>query len=172
MRVKQELPKEPENPAVEFVDRYRKPIMAGLLIVIAIGLGLLGKDYLKQQTAGEAERLTNQIRSLEAKVKLLEAENTELRTADTSARQAASAAVAAGVSRQPKAASPSVKGIINLNTAIAAELDRLPGIGPTYAQRIIEYRDQHGGFSSIEEVMKVKGIGPKTFEKFRDKVTI
>jgi len=63
-------------------------------------------------------------------------------------------------------------GKINLNTATLAELDSLPGIGATYAQRIIDYRNEKGGFKSIDEVKNVKGIGEKTYEKFKDKISI
>ncbi|MFQ6059612.1 MAG: helix-hairpin-helix domain-containing protein [Anaerolineae bacterium] len=63
-------------------------------------------------------------------------------------------------------------GVININTATAAELESLPGIGPTYAQRIIEYREQNGPFQRIEEVMRVRGIGQVTFEKIKDQITV
>jgi len=62
-------------------------------------------------------------------------------------------------------------GLVNLNTATVEELDALPGIGPTYARRIIEYRETHGSFQSIEEIMQVKGIGQATFEKIKDLIT-
>lgn len=58
-------------------------------------------------------------------------------------------------------------GSISLNTADAATLDRLPGVGPATAEKILEYRKAHGGFSSIEEVLAVKGIGPKKLEAMR-----
>lgn len=62
---------------------------------------------------------------------------------------------------------------VNLNSATAAALDEcLPGIGPAYAQRIIEYRQAHGGFKAIEEIQNVSGIGPKTFEKIKDQITV
>jgi competence protein ComEA len=63
-------------------------------------------------------------------------------------------------------------GRINLNTATLAELDRLPRIGPATAGRIIEYRTQHGLFQAPEDLMKVKGIGPATFEQLKDLVTV
>lgn len=59
-------------------------------------------------------------------------------------------------------------GKININTASVEVLDSLPGIGSVYAQRIIEGRP----YSSIEEIQKVQGIGPKTFEKLKDKICV
>lgn len=56
---------------------------------------------------------------------------------------------------------------ISLNTANAAELDRLPGVGPSTAAKIIAYRQEHGGFSSVDEVLAVKGIGPKKLAEMR-----
>ena len=61
---------------------------------------------------------------------------------------------------------------IDLNTATEEELTKLPGIGDTVAARIIAYRDENGGFEKIEEIMNVKGIGEKTFLKFRDKLYV
>lgn len=63
-------------------------------------------------------------------------------------------------------------GKININIASVEELDSLPGIGPAYASRIIDYRSSHNGFKSIEEIMEIKGIGEKTFEKLKDQITI
>jgi len=61
---------------------------------------------------------------------------------------------------------------ININTADKSELDGLPGIGPSLAERILEYRQTNGSFNDIEELKKVTGIGPSKFEKLKDKVTI
>ena len=62
--------------------------------------------------------------------------------------------------------------LININTASAAELDTLPGIGPSLAQRIIEYREQNGPFINTEDIINVPGIGPGSYERFRDMITI
>lgn len=62
-----------------------------------------------------------------------------------------------------KAGSGLAPGSISLNEASLAQLDRLPGVGPSTAKKILDYRMAHGGFSSIDEVMNVKGIGPKKF---------
>lgn len=68
--------------------------------------------------------------------------------------------------------SSSPDGPININSAEAELLQTLSGIGPSYAQRIITYREKHGGFRTIDEIQQVKGIGPKTFEKIRPRITI
>jgi len=61
---------------------------------------------------------------------------------------------------------------VNINTADEATLDTLPGIGPSKAKRIIEYREQNGPFKSIEELKNVSGIGEKTFEQLKDLITV
>jgi len=68
--------------------------------------------------------------------------------------------------------STKTSGKISLNHATLAQLDSLPGIGPSYAQRIIDYRTEHGGFKSINELEDIKGIGPATIEKIRDLVEL
>jgi len=61
---------------------------------------------------------------------------------------------------------------INLNTATLGELTKLKRIGPAYAQRIIDYREKYGPFEKIEDLMKVKGIGQKTFDANKDIITV
>ncbi|MDH7480057.1 MAG: helix-hairpin-helix domain-containing protein [Syntrophomonadaceae bacterium] len=63
-------------------------------------------------------------------------------------------------------------GKVNLNTATLAELDTLPGIGPTIARRIVDYRQQRGGFRRIEELKNVSGIGDKLFSQIKDRISV
>lgn len=62
--------------------------------------------------------------------------------------------------------------LINVNTAAAAELEELPGIGPVLAQRIVEYRDSTGGLRSVEELVEVPGIGDKVLSRLRPRATV
>jgi competence protein ComEA len=62
--------------------------------------------------------------------------------------------------------------LVNINTASSAELDSLPGIGPTTAQKIIEYREQNGPFISTEDIINVSGIGTGTYERIKDLITV
>ena len=56
---------------------------------------------------------------------------------------------------------------IDVNRALAADLELLPGVGPTLARRIVEQRDAHGGFANAEDLLRVRGIGPRTLERLR-----
>jgi competence protein ComEA len=62
--------------------------------------------------------------------------------------------------------------LVNINTASAADLETLPGIGPAFAQRIIDYRVEHGAFATVEQLTEVKGIGPATLDKLRHLITV
>jgi competence protein ComEA len=89
--------------------------------------------------------------------------------------------VLVGVPAQPGAAEPGIgaastgaapDGPVDLNTATLEQLETLPGVGPVLAQRILDWRTQHGGFTSIEQLDEVSGIGPAKFGELRDAVTL
>jgi len=61
---------------------------------------------------------------------------------------------------------------VNINTASAEELQQIKGIGPALAQRILAYREKNGPFRRVEEIMNVRGIGEKTFLRFKDRITV
>jgi competence protein ComEA len=61
---------------------------------------------------------------------------------------------------------------VNLNAATAAQLQTLPGVGASTAQRIVDYRQKNGSFKKVEELMNVKGIGEKSFLKLKPLITV
>jgi competence protein ComEA len=63
-------------------------------------------------------------------------------------------------------------GLININVASVAELEALPRVGPSLAQRIVEYRTEHGPFAAVEDVMQVSGIGPSIFAAIKDLISV
>ena len=80
---------------------------------------------------------------------------------------------AAQSSRSPRpAAKPTLGSAVNVNTASAAELETLPGIGAKTAARIVEYRQKNGPFKKIEELMNIQGIGEKNFLKLKSQISV
>lgn len=69
-------------------------------------------------------------------------------------------------------APPSSAELININFASQAELESLPGIGPTTAQKIIQYREQNGPFLATEDIVNVSGIGPGIYGRIKDLITV
>jgi competence protein ComEA len=70
------------------------------------------------------------------------------------------------------AGSAKASQLLSLNRASQAELEQLPGVGPTLAGRMLDWRTANGGFKKKEDLMKVSGIGPKLFASMKDLVTL
>ncbi len=68
---------------------------------------------------------------------------------------------------QTEKTSEAKSGLVNINAATLDQLTTLPRIGPSIGQRILDFRKEHGQFKKLEELMNVKGIGPKTYEKLK-----
>ena len=81
-------------------------------------------------------------------------------------------AAAAFAQESGKAQTPSGTPMVNLNSATVPQLEALPGIGRSTAEKIVEYRQKSGGFKKVEDLMNVQGIGEKSFLKLKPLVTV
>jgi comEA protein len=86
---------------------------------------------------------------------------------------ALSSPIAAQRATKPRIAATVVSTeVVNLNSATAAQIASLPGIGPKTADLVVQYRTKNGPFKKIEEIMNVRGIGEKSFLKIKDRLTV
>jgi comEA protein len=161
----------------QFLEKYRLWIGGGLLLAIIAGGAILlwRENYWKPSLEDRISQYEDKISSLEDKIDNINNSNTKVTPqAEVNTAPDESGSVA-GIDTEPTPipkSSQTISGKININTASASQLDTLSGIGPAYAGRIIDYRVANGGFKTIEEIQNVKGIGPKTFEKIKDNITV
>ena len=164
----------------KIVERYRFWIGGGLIVLILLSAGYLlwRENFEKPNLESRIKNNESRISELENRIQKTEnrieqSEKTEASNAQPAAQQSTGEADNTGATAGASTSQQkTISGKININTATATELDTLPGIGTAYAGRIIEYRQNSGGFKSIDEIKNVKGIGDKTFEKLKDKITI
>lgn len=170
-----------KNKYNNFITSYYQPIVIGMVILIFAGGIYILRPLNKQTNFSEViDQQNERIVNLEKTITQLTDRINELTDQNNKIAEDINNGKIAGVSTsktvtttaQATTAQSTPQGKININTAGLSELDGLSGIGPTYAQRIIDYRNSNGGFKSIEEIKNIKGIGDKTFEKFKDKITI
>ena len=84
----------------------------------------------------------------------------------------ASPVLAQRATKPPVAATAASTEVVNLNTATAAQIALLPGIGPKTADLVVQYRQKNGPFKKIEEIMNVRGIGEKSFLRIKDRLSV
>jgi len=150
-----------------FVEKHTTWIAIGLIVISLIGgvflmvkkgVGARNIDQrpVIEERDKEINTLKEQVASLQKEIESLKSKPVDQPVSETANQPVQNQSI----------------GKININSATVSQLDSLPGIGLVYAQRIIEYRQSKGGFKNISEIKNVKGIGDKTFEKFKDLITI
>lgn len=171
------------NDFLAYLEKYR--LVIGIILALVIIIGLVGLSIAEGRLTPAADKDDgSKIVAIEQQLAELKQKNQQLgeqlkQAVDLAGQKTtvSSSTTTTSTSSQPAPAAsageqPASSQKVNINTAGIGELDSLPGIGPAYAQRIIDYRQANGGFKSIEEIKNVKGIGDKTFEKFKDKIAI
>lgn len=138
--------------------RQEQKILLLLILIITIGLGI---HYVSRRSDRQSVWV-----------------EPGARTSGTSGEASSVAGSATRKEQSQPATSPAGaydsdgKGPLDLNRATLEQLDRLPGIGPKKAELIIEYREAHGGFRAVEELLNVSGIGEKTYSALQQYVCI
>lgn len=143
-----------------------------LVLAILSGTAVLLWMVEKQDKSSSGSNVGEQNSILQKEVDDLNKKIDDLNKAISDSKGQTQSSSSSVKSDESGGSSNEVSGQININSASLGELDSLTGIGPTYAQRIIDYREQTGGFKSIDEIQNVKGIGPATFEKIKNNITI
>lgn len=143
------------------ITRKERVVISALLILILLMVSLSAfiKDAYEDSRANYEELLT------EFEVKSEAIQNKRLEDAEKYSAQEK-------VVEEKSAQVVTEALVININTANINELQKLNGIGKTYAQRIVDYRTENGEFKSIEELLKVKGIGKKRLDNLKAFITL
>ncbi len=168
-----------DNIAIDKEKKRKKTeLIIGIILLLLIAFGgtiMLFQNNNKTTARVAGASTEDEVVALKAEIdnlnKKIDDLNKNIETAKSVVSETTTTESSSGSDSSESSSSKSV-GVININTASVSELDGLTGIGPTYAQRIVEYREANGGFKSIEELKNVKGIGDKTFDKLKDSVTI
>ncbi len=154
---------------VEKLQISRAERIAFTLLLGVLGGSFLLHLYLKKsyrysqeqydEIVSEFEKRSTEVQQMEEE---LEAKYNPEKTVDNTP-----VATNVNTDQKQEPPAPTVVEQININTAGSSKLQQLDGIGPAYADRIIEYREANGGFDSIDELVNVKGIGEKRLENIR-----
>jgi len=152
------------------VEKYSTWIGIGLITLALVGGVLL---MVKKGAWASGETQSQPTDNRDKEISDLKSKISDLEKQISDSKSVAAAPVSENATfPSPASKSTTAIGKININTATAAQLDSLPGIGPTYSQRIVDYRNTNGPFTSIDKIQNVKGIGAKTYAKFKDLITI
>lgn len=142
-----------------FLDKYRIQISIFLVFLILVGVGVIVYESKTNKNSSSSNNISEQ--SLDDKIQELDSRVKKLEDSQ------------GNVAGQKTDNSPNDSNSkININSSDVNTLDKLPGIGPTRAQSIIDYRTKNGPFKSISDIQKISGIGQATYDKLKDLISI
>lgn len=128
--------------------------------------------YLAVDVAGQV-LAEAQLDSVNLAAKLVDGQRVHIpKKGEVAANPAGAAGMTVAVGMTGAAGGEQDAGPIDLNTATAEQLDKLPGVGAVLAKRIVDYRASHGGFNSVNDLRQVDGIGERKFKGLKDKVRV
>ena len=142
--------------------------LAGMLLT---GSAIIGFDFIVGTVTSEPRRYDYGSLDYEFQERLARDSTSKINTSGLTAAPSVSVDRNTATTNQRGKKTPPTQPI-NLNTATATALTQLPGVGPSTAEKIIQYRTEHGKFKKIEDIKKVKSIGDKKFEKFKAFITV
>jgi len=138
-------------------EKQKKSKIREQLGILLICLVLGGSGYLLMR--GNASN---------SGIKFVEGDTTQSNTQNTTTTGSATKAATTSVTSSQTL----VTDKVNINTASLEDLDKLPGVGPATAQKIVDYRTNNGSFKSIDEIKEVSGIGDAKYAQMKDKISI
>lgn len=141
-------------------------------VIVFLAASLLSGATIRALERGETAAPMDVRQSLSRQDSVFAAQATALAVVASGANESDGTVAQSNEHTGASAAADTPLSIVDINSATARALDLLPGIGPATAEKIVEHRRAHGPFSCIEDLMKVKGIGPKKFEKLRQFITV
>ena len=161
--------------------RYKTANICLISLIFALLIFFVGQRYIERNGNNILSILdpiadtTNQLQEItraDSETELQETTSVESATENVTVTTEVSQESANDNSKPETTSNAEKNSLININTASAKELQSLEGIGEVKAANIIEYRETYGGFSSKRDILKVSGIGEKTYEKIKDKITV